>query len=124
MMEKIEDVNKKSKENEGIDYDSIAIELKKLLSIYSIDKWEKYIEDISKKKKFLKEGPFYQQVVCRILKNEVFKNEEFIPEEREYDIFEEFTDELNIKTEEKIEPDFIVKKITKENFGKIIENYK
>ena len=99
-------------------------EIKKLYTEFPFKEWSDFLKcDFSEEN--IKEGPTYQDKVCNIFENFIFKNEKFQKEENNYNIFQSYlNDELKISSSKKLQPDFIIKSIKKEKFLEIIEKNK
>ena len=99
-------------------------EIKKLYTEFPFKEWSDFLKcDFSEEN--IKEGPTYQDKVCNIFENFIFKNEKFQKEENNYNIFQSYlNDELKISSSKKLQPDFIIKSIRKEKFLEIIEKNK
>ena len=99
-------------------------EIKQLYTEFPFPEWSDFLKcDFSEEN--IKEGPTYQDKVCNIFENFIFKNEKFQKEENNYNIFQSYlNDELKISSSKKLQPDFIIKSIKKEKFLEIIEKNK
>jgi len=98
--------------------------IKNLYTEFPFQEWSDFLKfDFSEEN--INEGPTYQDKVCNIFENFIFKNEKFQKEEHNYNIFQNYlNNELNISSSKKLQPDFIIKNIKKEKFLEIIEKNK
>ena len=94
---------------------------------FPFEEWEKIIEKLGLANKITDNKKMYQETCCKVLEEDVFKNEKFMPENNpdNIDIFPNFLNEKNIIYKEflfsSIKPDFIVNGIPKENFIAIFD---
>ena len=95
--------------------------LKQLYIKYPFEKWKNILKiDFSDTN--IKEGPTYQENVCQILQEDVFKGENFCEETSNSNIIESYIqEELKTNSKIKIFPDFIVKNIKSEKFMDIVK---
>ena len=96
--------------------------IKNLYVLFPFEEWKiKLNADFNEKN--IIEGPRYQEDVCKIFKEYIFKNEKFISEKLDKEIFKDYTDdnkELSSLNKE-IHPDFIVDKMDKKKFLELFE---
>ena len=89
---------------------------------FPFEEWRKIIENLDLTNKIFDNKKIYQETCCKILEEDVFKNEKFLSENNydNIDIFPTFIKEKNIIYKEylfsSIKPDFIINGIPKENF--------
>ena len=94
--------------------------------------WKEIIEKNNElNNKIIDEGKMYQKVVCDILEIDIFKNENFVREKTEYNVFLEFLknskfnlSNLEISKLNNSSPDFFIKEIKKQKFLEIMNNRK
>ncbi len=98
--------------------------IKKLYTEFPFQEWSDFLKcDFSKEN--IIEGPEYQEKVCNIFENFIFKSEKFQKEEHNCNIFQNYLNkELKTLSIKKLQPDFIIINIRKENFLEIIEKNK
>ena len=89
---------------------------------YPFYKWKKILQ-INYSSKNSDEGKIYQQNIYKILKEDIFKDEEFVNEEDYSNYFKEFID--NDKTIDiTMKPDFLIKNISIKKFKNVLKNNK
>ena len=94
---------------------------------FPFEEWGKIIEKLNLTNKLLDYKKIYQETCCKVLVEDVFKNEKFMPENNSdnIDIFPNFLKEKNILYKEflfsSIRPDFIISDIPKGNFIAIFD---
>ena len=95
-------------------------EIKKLYIQFPFQKWNKILKnDFSNE--YVDKGPTYQEKVCNVFKEDIFKDEDFQKENPNLLLFKEYLNkEFKISPAKKIRPDFIIKNIKKEKFQEII----
>lgn len=105
-------------EDEGEDSDA----LKKLYLKYPFKTWNSLLKrDFSDTN--IKEGPTYQDTVCQVFKEDIFKGEDFSKEENNSSIFKQYIEkELKIPSNIDLNPDFIIKNIKVQRFIEIINS--
>ena len=95
--------------------------IKQLYTEFPFQEWSDFLKcDFSKEN--IIEGPEYQEKVCNIFENFIFKSEKFQKEEHNCNIFQNYLNkELKISSSKKLQSDFIIINIRKENFLEIIK---
>ena len=103
-----------------------SVKLKKEIlenfSKFPLENWKNLItKEIINIEEFRKIGKLYEKVSNIILRDDIFINQKFLIEPDEYEIKKKFEDTKSIKSD--IHPDFMIKKIKKEDLLQILKEY-
>lgn len=123
-----EKIQKKEESNEEEDFSWIKEKNSDLINQYlkfPFEDWKKIIVEMNLKSIIFDKTKIYQESCCKVLENDIFKNEKFLAENNiaHIDIFPHLLKERGIPYNkflfDTIKPDFIVLNVTKDNFLKI-----
>ena len=112
--------NNSIEENFAWTQDDKNINMRNSYIKFPFDLWRNLIK-IDLNKTNYDDGEIYQELVCNILQDDVFKNEHFVKENKIYEITKDYiVDDSDSQCYYNIRPDFLIIKIEKNKFIQII----